>query len=594
MGLLSGFIQKHGWRYIPGVVFLLISAYLQNLAPMYLGRVTDALREPEIDTRAVGELLALMMLTAAAVFAVRYTYRFFINGNGRNLEAYLRDKLFSHLQTMGPVFFHSHKTGDLMAYAVNDVNAVRQTFGPALALSVNAVSLTAIAVLNMAASVNGKLAAFALIPAPAVILVMLLLGGETRKRFKRVQEAFGAISDRVQENISGLRVIKAYVQESAESARFETLNHNARDANIKMARISAAMGPAVDLCFGISFTVSLLYGSSLVRGGSVSLGDFVAFNGYLALIVQPMRQVSRIINILSRGLASTKRLNAIIQTPAEIADRASVESRASGKKLNHAEIQIKNLCFSYPANHEKDAGNSEVKTDGAFQLRGVSVHIKPGGLLGILGRTGSGKTTLANLLARLYNPPDNTIFIDGTDANQLSLDELRAPMGYVPQDNFLFSASIEENIRFFDPRHTREEVEKAAERAAILKNIQDFPQGFDTQVGERGMSLSGGQKQRICIARALIKNPKLLILDDSLSAVDTRTEAEILDAVCAYKEKGASVVLIAHRISALSRCDEIVVLDKGEITERGTHEELLKRNGLYAAIANDQTKDGEE
>lgn len=342
--MLLGFFKKYGWQYVPGVIFLVISAYLQMLTPRLLGQIIDGLSTALIDKTAIYRLVGFMMLTALGVFGTRYIWRYFINGNGRNLEAYARQRLFTHFQHMGVHFYAYRKTGDLMAYAINDINAIRQTFGPAVAMLINGISLGVMAVNNMATGVNPRLAVFALAPVPVIIAVMVVMGRQVRVRFRRVQEAFAAISDRVQENISGLRVIKAYVQEDAEVERFEELNTASRDANLSMVRMSASMSPAVDLLFGVSFTIGLIYGSALVRSGAITLGDFVAFNGYLALIVQPVRSVARIINVLSRGFASLRRYNAILEVPPMIQD--GMDDAPEG--LNHADIQVRNLSFQYP------------------------------------------------------------------------------------------------------------------------------------------------------------------------------------------------------------------------------------------------------
>lgn len=572
--MLRGFLKKYGWQYIPGVAFLFLSAYIQIKSPRILGQIIDELSLAAIDRQAVYRLLLMLLAVAILTFITRFVWRQLINGNGRNLEAYLRQTLFSHFQKMGVYFYTQRKTGDLMAYAVNDINAVRQTFGPAVAMLFNGISLTVMAIGNMAGDVDERLAAFALIPVPLVIIIMIFMGREVRTRFRRVQEAFASITGRVQENISGLRVIKAYVQEDAEAERFEALNRNSRSANLGMVKVSASMSPVVDLLFGVSFTISLIYGSSLVRSGVISLGGFVAFNGYLSMIVQPVRSVARIINVLSRGMASLKRLNAILDIPPMIEDGGG----DIPKNIDHADIEIDGLSFKYPG-------------DQRYALNGVSLRIRPGASLGILGRTGSGKTTLVNLLVRLYNVPAGKIRIGGVDIGEFPLDYLRGHIGYVPQDNFLFSASIEENIRFFSDRFTMDEIEEAAKGAVIEGNIREFPDGYNTQVGERGMSLSGGQKQRICIARAMILKPDLLILDDSMSAVDAQTEEAILNNLKAQTDRGKSLIVVAHRVSALKHMDEIIVLDQGRVTERGTHDELMALNGFYAQVAQEQLEE---
>ena len=569
--MLSDFFKKYGWMYLPGVVFLILSAWLQMFAPRLLGEIVDMLRVTPMDTTKIYKTAGLMLLVSVSVFITRYIWRFMINGNGRNLEAVARQRLFTHFQKMSVHFYAYRKTGDLVAYGINDINAIRQMFGPAFATIVNGTSLSILAVSNMAGGVHPRMAAFALLPVVAVLLVIVFMGRQVRVRFRRVQEMFATISDRVQENITGLRVIKAYVQEEAEVERFEELNKAFRDANLAMVRVSSMMTPTVDLLFGISFTISLIYGGALVRQGTITLGEFVAFFGYLSLIIQPLRMVSRVINIFSRGSASLRRYNAIMETPPMVEDGPD----DGPQDIDHADVRVSNLSFRYPG-------------DERYALKDISFHLKPGRSLGILGRTGAGKTTLVNLLVRIYNVEDGAVEIGGCDSNRLSLDRLRKPIGYVPQDNFLFSTSVEDNIRFFSDEFDHDMVVDAARDAAILGNIEDFPAGFETEVGERGMSLSGGQKQRICIARALIKKPALLIMDDSLSAVDTQTEELVLENIKKQTQRGGSAIIIAHRVSALASCDEIIVLDKGSVVERGSHEHLMGLGGLYSSIARDQ------
>lgn len=576
MGVLKGFFKKDGWRYIPGLFFLIVNTALDVVPATLLGQAVDLMYEDVIDETAVLIKMVQMVLVAIAIFLTRTIWRAFINGNARRMEMWLRNTLFTHLQTLGPDFFNHQKTGDLMAYAINDVNAIRMTFGPAVALSGTSLFTSLFSILRMTTGVDWRLALLCLLPIPLLLVLIFRLGKITRVRFRKVQEAFAAVSDRVQENISGIRVIKAYAQEVPEVERFESLNANMRSTNVSMVKVSSAMSPMVTFVFGISYTVSLIYGSHLVRTGAISLGDFVAFNGYLTLIIHPVQAVARVTNLLQRGLASLKRYSAVLETQPTVSD--------APKNLHQGplqgDIEIRDLTFTYP--------------DSAIPaLQNLSITLQSGKTLGILGHTGSGKTTLCNLLLKLYNAPRGSIFFDGTDINDISLDILRDGIGYVPQDNFLFSSTVAENIRFYAPDASMEDIAAAARRADIYDSITEFPKGFDTEVGERGMTLSGGQKQRISIARALVKHPRVLILDDALSAVDAKTEQKIWSELRTVLDGGTSGVIVAHRVSALMHCDEIVVLEDGRIVERGTHEELIALGGQYAQTARKQAS-GEE
>ncbi len=573
---LSRFFKKHGWRYLPGVVFLVANAMLAVLPARILGDVIDVLGTPNFDVREVYKGIFYTVLVAVLIFITRYIWRYFIMGNSRRMEQFLRHELFTHFQSLSMDFYNHAKTGDLIAYGINDINAIRMTFGPGLSLSVNGIVMSAISIASMGGDINGRLTLYALLPVPILIVLIVLLGAQVRARFRKVQEAFAMVSDRVQENISGIRVIKAYAQEDAETERFEKLNQNMLDTNVHMVKASATMSPMVDLVFGLSFTIALIYGSALVRAGTITLGEFVTFNGYLTLIVQPVRSIARVINLLSRGLASLKRYNQIMAVEPMVVD--AVENKHEG--VIRGQVEVRSLNFRYPEAAEDT-------------LHDISFTIEKGKTLGILGHTGSGKTTLCNLLLKLYNPPKGSVLYDGVDIHDISLANLRGGIGYVPQDNFLFSTTIAENIRFFDDSVTQEQIETAAKQADIYDNIVDFPDGFDSMVGERGVTLSGGQKQRISIARALVRRPPLLILDDALSAVDAQTEQDILTSLRSFFEGGASGVIVAHRVSALMNCDEIIVLDEGRIVERGTHEELMRLGGYYADTAAKQADKGE-
>jgi ATP-binding cassette subfamily B protein len=550
---------------------MLIACYIQTLFPKVLGKTIDILKVSNFDVNRVKLNIIYILLISLGAFLSTYAWRNLIIRNSRGLECELRDRLFTHFQKMSPEFYNRRKTGDLIAYAINDISAVRMTLGPATAMSINGIAICVAAVYSMMQSVNLRLTVICLVPIPIIITVMLKVGKLVQKRFKKVQESFAAISDRVQENIYGIRVIKAFVQEDEELKNFEVLNNNMMEDNMDMVRIASMLSPIIEICFSISFVVNLIVGGNMVLNNTISLGDFIAFNTYLVMIMTPIISIGRIINILQRGMASYKRINEIFSTEPDITDgKAMIDKEIRGK------IEFKSLCFSYPGSEEE-------------ALNDVSITIDRGKTLGIIGKTGSGKTTLASLLLKLYNVENGRIFIDGIDINDYTLDALRRGFGYVPQDNFLFSAAVKENIAAFKSEYSMEQVERAAEASCIYDNIVDLPEGFNAILGERGVNLSGGQKQRIAIARAVIKEPAVLILDDSLSAVDTITEQRILENFRAIR-KDKTAIIIAHKISSVKDCDEIIVLDGGRICERGTHRELLEKGGVYYDIYKEQGK----
>lgn len=570
--IIIDFLKNHKISYIVGIGFMFLTAYIQSLFPTVLGDTIDVLKVSGFNFRDVKLNIMYMLLIAIGAFITTYAWRNFIVANARNLECHLREKLYDHLQRLSPEFYGKRKTGDLIAYAINDISAVRMTFGPATAMTINGVVICGISIYLMCITINWRLTLITLLPIPFIVIFMMKIGTLVQKRFKIVQENFAAISDRVQENINGIRVIKAYVQEEEESKNFEKLNEEMMDSNLKMVKVSAVLSPFIEIAFSISFVMNLIIGGNMVLSGGISLGDFIAFNGYLTMIMKPINSIGRVITIFQRGVASLKRLNEVFDVDPEIKD--GIKAIEDSPKGN---IEFKELTFSYPNSQEK-------------AIEEISLKIPKGSTVGILGKTGSGKTTLVNLLLKLYNVEHGKIFFDDVDINHYSLKALREAIGYVPQDNFLFSASIKENIKFFKDTYKDSEVEEAAKISSIYESIMNFPKGFDTILGERGVNLSGGQKQRISIARAIIKKPSILIFDDSLSAVDTVTESRILKNLKKFR-KNKTTLIIAHRVSAIKDADFIVVLKDGKIYELGNHNELIKMGGIYYETYMEQYKD---
>lgn len=567
--ILKDFVKSHKISYIIGVFFMLLSSYIQTLLPKVLGRTIDILKVKNFNQSLVKVNILYILLIAAGTFISTYCWRNLVIGNARKMECYLRELLFQQFQRLSPEFYNKRKTGNLIAYAINDISAVRMSFGPATAMSINGVVVCVLSIYSMCQGVSWQLTLMSLIPIPIVIFVVLKIGSTVRVRFRKVQESFAAISDRVNENINGIRVIKSYVQEEQEVERFEQLNNDMLQANVDMVRASSFLSPVIELCFSVSFVLNLIIGGNMVLNNTISLGSFIAFNGYLTMIMVPIISIGRVINIMQRGTASLKRLNEIFDTEPAIRDNEnSLHTPIKG------DIEFKNLTFFYPG--AKEAA-----------LQDITLKIPKGHTLGIIGKTGSGKSTLSSLLLKLYKIQNGELFIDGKDINDYSIETLRAAFGYVPQDNFLFSASIRDNIKFFKNLYSDEQVEKAAQNSCIYDSIMDFPNGFDTMLGERGVNISGGQKQRISIARAIIQDPAVLILDDSLSAVDTITESQIIHNLNSIR-KDKTAVIVAHRISAVEACDEIIVMDNGRILEKGTHQELLAKGGLYYGIYKEQ------
>lgn len=559
---LKAFFMANIWRYVLGIFWLTSVNYVNLQIPRLLGKVTDLIQTREIDAAGLLRYGGFILAIAAFMALGRYFWRIYIMGSARRLEYYLRNRLFAHLETLSVNFFNNHKTGDLMAHATNDINAIRMAMGPGILMLMDSVFLTVVTVYTMAAKIDWRLTLLALLPLPFLAALASYFGKRVHALFRGVQQAFSSLTDRVQETFSGIRVVKSFVQEEAELGRFDAAAKDYADKNMRMIKIWGLMWPMIQLISGVSFMIVLGYGGIQVINARITLGEFVAFNSYLGMLIWPMMAVGRVINVLQRGAASMERLNTLFREKPEVYDDPALVGAVTEVE---GRIQFKNLDFTYP--------------DGTRALKNIDIDLPAGKTLAIVGRTGSGKTTLVNLLLRLYNSPPGQLFIDGLDINEIPLAILRENIGYVPQDNFLFSDTIANNIGFAGS-YDSEEVENAARLSQVYDNIVEFPNKFETMSGERGVTLSGGQKQRVAIARALIKDPKILILDDCLSAVDTQTEEKILQGLRQVRQ-GRTSIIISHRISTVEDADEIIVLADGAIAERGDHESLVRQGGIY-------------
>jgi len=556
--------MKYKKRYFIGILFLIVVDIVQLIPPKILGGLTDNLAQGSATTSTITKAILYMMVIAVTMSIGRFMWRIYINGTSRMIEYDIRSKFFKHLQSLSTNFYNENKTGDLMALATNDLNAIRMALGQGVIMFFDALVLT-IATLFIMLSINVKLTVLALFPLPFVALISRKFGKKIHRKFMRVQKCFSKLTDLVQENFSGIRIIKSFVQEEKEFERFAEENQNNFEANMDFIRIWGVFSPLIELISSLSFVVLVVVGGVFVILGDISLGEFVAFNMYLGNLVWPMMAVGWVINVLQRGFASLERVEEILNQKPEIIDKYVHEVESI-----KGDIVIKDLTFIYP------------KATYAA-LKNISVNIKEGETLGIVGRTGSSKSTLVHLLLRLYNIPNGKIFIGGEDINKIPLNTLRHNIGFVSQDPFLFSTTIAENVNLAFDELDMEQVYEATKNADIYENIIDFPGEFKTMVGERGVTLSGGQKQRISISRALIKNPEILILDDCLSAVDAKTEVKILENLNDIMKNKTSII-ISHRISAVKEADQIIVLDEGEIVQRGKHDELKNQEGIYKDI----------
>jgi ATP-binding cassette subfamily B protein len=566
---LLPYVNRYRRAFLVGMTCVLATTTFQLLAPWVLKYAIDDLNVGV--TRQKLALYALLLLGIALVRGLfLFLMRRIIIGASRDIEYDIRNDFFRRLEQLPLGYYHTHRTGDLMSRATNDLNAVRMMIGPAIMYSANTVLIFFVAILLMA-TIDLRLTLIALIPLPFVSLSVKYFGSAIHKRFEAIQAQLSDVSAVVQEALSGVRVVRAYRQEAHELARFRASNQEYLRRNRVLIRLQGAFYPSMTLFLGLGSLLVLWLGSRDVIRGHITLGEFVAFNGYLVMLSWPMIAFGWVTNILQRGFASWGRMLQVLDQVPAISD-ALVTPAGRAARLD-GDIEVRGLTFTYP-------------TSDRPVLENVSLHIESGQTVAFVGGTGSGKSTLINLLPRLYDPPPGTVFIGGVDIREIPLDRLRSAIGFVPQEPFLFSDTVAGNVAFGVPADRTGQADAIRQAAAVArldKDVDDFPRGYETTVGERGITLSGGQKQRTALARAVMIDPQILILDDALSAVDTYTEDEILSRLRGVMQQRTSLI-VSHRISTVRDADQIFVIDNGRIAERGRHDTLVAHGGLYAAL----------
>ena len=588
MKFVSNYIYRHRFRYIAGIITLFIVDFANLFIPKLTGSITDGLTARILDWDGVVKLLIGILALGLTLAIGRFLWRYFLFGCARMIEMEIRNDMFAHLEEMSVEYYNEHKTGDLMTRFTSDLNAVRMAIGPAVIAMFDAVVMTVMVIAQMMTYVNVKLTLLTLIPMLIICLGEIYYGKIMHPKYLTRQEAVSDLTDYVQESFSGVRVIKAFVRERAQLKEFAKVNANTRDKTLNVVKLQSIIIPLLDVVIGLSSLITLIYGGYLALVGDITLGRFVAFNQYIGMLVWPMLACGDAINMFSQGFASADRIKQVFDEKPEITDALVMGNaasstantpagNASGLSLNsdsqstpfqiRGEITFSHLTFLHKGHTEPT-------------IKDLNLKVPVGTTLAIIGRTGNGKSTLVNLLLRLYNTKPGMILIDGRDINTIPLKELRENIAYVPQDNFLFSDTLKSNIAFGAEDEDMDRIVRATRDACIHDSIAAFPDGYETIVGERGVTLSGGQKQRSSIARALMKNAPILILDDALSAVDTDTEEHILHNLKKNRQ-GMTTILIAHRISTIQNADMILVLEDGEAKEVGNHAQLMEKHGIY-------------
>ena len=559
---LGWFFKERKKQYIVGIIMLMFVAFLQLLPPKIIGYVVDEIRLGTLTGESLVKWLAILAGAALAMYVIRYYWRMMIFGSAILLARQLRERLFRHFTRMSPQFYQKRRVGDLMTHATNDLSAVQQTAGAGVLTLVDSLTTGGFVIAAMAFTINWKLTLIALIPMPIMAYLTSYYGKLLHNRFHFAQEAFSNLNDKAQESISGIKVIKTFGQEKEDIQDFVQLSDDVVKKNVHVAKVDSLFDPTISAIVGVSFFLSIVFGARFIVAGEMTIGDLIAFTAYLGLLVWPMLAFGWLFNIVERGRASYDRIRSLLSEPVDIDD---TEHALDVKAQGDLEVNIRE--FKFP-------------DDERAALHNVQFTLKRGETLGIVGKTGSGKTAILKLLLREFEGYDGVITYGGHPINEYKKERLRSAIGYVPQDHFLFSTTVAGNIAFANTSASVEEVHDAAKLAHIHEDILKFTNSYETIVGERGVSLSGGQKQRISIARALMMKPELLILDDSLSAVDAKTEEAILESLKATRIDETTIIT-AHRLSAIQHAHQIIVLHEGTIEEKGSHEELMEQKGRY-------------
>ncbi|MCM3004723.1 ABC transporter ATP-binding protein [Priestia koreensis] len=560
---LGWFFRQHWKRYVVAIILLIIAGVVDVIPPKFIGMAIDEIQAGSLSDGTLWRYMSILGALAAVSYIITYVWMYQLFGGSFLVERLLRKRFMKHLLKMTPTFYEKNRTGDLMARATNDLKAISTTAGFGIMTMVDSSAFMLTILFTMGFLISWKLTFAALLPLPIMALMMNIFGKRIHERFTVAQDAFGVMNDKVLESVSGVRVIRAYVQEEADEHRFDQLTEDIYKKNMEVAKIDALFEPTIKILVGMSYLIGLGYGAYLVFHSEITLGELVSFNVYLGMMIWPMFAIGELINVMQRGNASLDRVNETLSYKADVENATSLAAISEPGVL-----QFNDVTFQYPSSSIPN-------------LKQLTFTLNKGQTIGIVGKTGSGKTTIIKQLLRQYPLGEGEISISNVDMRKIAIEDIQGWIGYVPQDHILFSKTVRENIAFANKEASAEEVDKAIDLAAFRQDIEHLQDGLNTLVGEKGVALSGGQKQRISIARALLANPEILILDDALSAVDAKTESAIIENIRAERE-GKTTFIVTHRLSAVEHADVILVMDEGEVIERGNHQELVKKGGWYA------------